>query len=182
MLVVLVLEKEKAPCPPGAVCPAFNLKEVDECPNWYPALHLARAAAGCYGAKWNNRCQERLKACHACDICPILFPNEGPDASLADSLPAGDQRALTAPPGIGNLWTGWDVKFLRKSCQGKSNIEVLAGDMIEEAAHTCPSIGGGPIFDRHQIFVEPPPGCSGEAIQDECMGRNPKRADEQLRQ
>lgn len=172
-LLVLVIKEEGPTCSPGTVCPVFNLEEVDECPNWYPALHLARLAAGCYGAKWNNRCQERLKACHACDICPILFPNEGPDTSLADSL-YPEHRALTEPSGMGNFWSGWYVKFLKRSCQGKSNIEILAGDMIEEAAHACPSIGGGPIYDRRQIFVEPPPGCSGQAVQDECLGRDPK--------
>jgi hypothetical protein len=166
---VLVFKKVEPESSPDAIRPVFYFKEVDKCPNWYPALHIARMAAGCYGAKQNNRCQERLTSCHACDICPILFPHEGPDASLADRFLAREQRAVTQPPGVGNLWIGWQVRFLKTSCHGNSNIRMLAGDMIEEAAHACPSVGGGPIYDKGDLFREPPPGCSGQEIQDECM-------------
>ena len=159
----------KRTCAPGAVCFAFSFDEVDSCPNWYAALHVARLAAGCYGAKEHNRCQEKLRACHACDICPILQPNEGPATSLANSFSEPRRRAQAEGPHYSNLWSDWSVKFLKRGCLGE--VDVLAGDMIEEAAHACPSIGGGPIYDEDNWFVPAPPGCSGTKIQNVCMRR-----------
>ncbi len=164
----------KQACAPGTICPVFWLRETHECPNWYPAhpaLHIARIKVGCYGAKPGNRCQEKLMQCHGCDICLILQPNEGPETSLVDSFADPEQRAATHPPGPDNLWMGWRIRFAKSGCTDESKIEVLAGDMIEEAAHACPSVGGGWIYDHNNIFHNPPPGCSGKEIQDECMGR-----------
>ncbi len=158
---------------PNSVLPVFWFSDHDECPNWNAALHIARLAAGCYGAKLENRCQDVLRQCRACDICLILQPDEGPSASVVSGFPDRERRAETEPPGLANLWTGWRARFRKVECSDPEMLEILAGDMIEEAAHACPSVGGGRIFDDDNPFQPRPPlGCSGEEIQNKCMGRS----------
>lgn len=139
-----------------------------KCPVWRRALARARSKACCDHTGHGDpscRCQKKLKECKACDVCQILQPGIGPQ-TLIDSL-GGPNGCTSDPssfkcPGWGNWSSDWRVQFEEKLCKDPARIDVLARTMIHEAAHACPSVGGGPIFDLV------PPGCTAYSIDQAC--------------
>lgn len=153
--------------PSAQLTPVYMTGGATDCPNWADALAQAQKRAGCIGGKGepSSRCQKKLAACKACDICPILQSGSGPRAVL-ESL--GRSEGCTSRPwemtcpGWGNWSSDWRVQFDPKSCRGATQIDALATTMIHEASHACPSIGGGAIFDFW------PDGCTAYDIAREC--------------
>ena len=150
-------------------CYAYHL--MDPCLNWSDALAIALKNATCEHGRGDpsSSCQKKLRACKACDICAILSKDGGPRAFIRHL--GMDQRGCTERPweigrcpGWGNLSSQWSVEFEAELCADPAKKDDLAGVMIHEASHACPSAGGGAVYDLD------PPGCTAYDITDACMG------------
>lgn len=153
--------------PSAQLSAVYITKDVTDCPNWNDALARAQKRAACVGGKGDpfSRCQKKLVACKACDICPLLQTGFGPRAVIE---PLGHSDGCTSRPwemvcpGWGNWSSDWRVQFNPKTCRGPTQVDVLATTMVHEASHACPSIGGGAVFDFW------PTGCTAYDIAREC--------------
>lgn len=159
------------PAGPEGATYAYAIGPAPEgCPNWYSALKSARRMAGCDGAGRGDPaspCQTKLRECAACDICKILEPGQGPEVVVRRMKEKG--------------WTAPDftrVEFGEELCNRFSFIDELAKTMVHESAHACPSVGGGPVYDRSRSSVlgraglgpTSPDGCTAYDITEACAG------------
>lgn len=149
-----------------------------DCPNWQPALQLARAWAGC-GPVCNKDapCQKKIASCtgsaaggKGCDICEILTDGKRPDAFIVEGPLKDEQgnprefrRASTAL--IIDEETGVILvdrtEFLKSTCYYPGLVSNLARYMIHEAAHVC--------SEQAWIHISDQSGqCSADAIEAAC--------------
>jgi RHS repeat-associated protein len=152
----------------------YDTTELGTCPNWAPALAIARRRAGC-GPEGSGKsdsscsCQKKLAACSVCDICKIIDPGVGPLAlqmDWRDEPSRGGRMGLICEP-----WdlkcpesriTKWRAFFATELCADPKYINDLAGTIIHEATHSCMMFGGKKVPD---IGSEQ---CTAYTIEEAC--------------
>ncbi len=122
----------------------FRIKEY--CPNWQPALEIARERAGC--GKVNPHRKDRETACQSnatCDLCLFLNDDLSPDVVLKDiGRPAQSVEEEPRSALANSLRHHFRhiTRIQRALCFGDNNVIQLASTMVHEADHLCHSITG----------------------------------------
>ena len=143
-------------CNEKGICLAYWVQ--GECPNWGPALVLAKKKAGCgdLGADDANARECRKK--FACDICQLLENEAWPRAIIkvypgGEPLLLGHAEGATVPKAAytpGSFQVVW-IEIRQARCYGpgvgvwpfgEDNVEFLAKAIMHESLHVCKYIGG----------------------------------------
>lgn len=126
---------------------AFIPPERESCPNWKPALELARYKAGCEtGALSQEQCACRRSFPRNCDLCYMLEEGAYPAARFDLYQSSGEYDPELRL-----------VRFRPEHCTDSGGIEEFASTMLHEAVHACEGILGrrvGPTHNEAAYWVE----------------------------